>query len=280
MCPPRYFDVAYAANPWMDPSQSVDRARALRQWESLATAYADRGHRIDLLEPVPGLPDMVFAANGATVVDGRVLIANFVVDQRRGEAVRHADWHRRYGGSEIGYGLQELRTGVAKNEAEGDFVVLDDVILAGHGFRTSLDAHRELHRFTGCEVVSLRLIDPQFYHLDTALAVLDDRTGLIAYYPGAFDAQSRQLLARRFPDAIIATANDAAVLGLNFVSNAETVFLPDGADGLADQLSRRGYRVVAIDLSELLKAGGSVKCCTQEIRGHDTKPCAAAPADS
>ncbi len=272
MCPPRHFDVAYASNPWMDPSQPVDRGCAMRQWESLVSAYAEHGHRVDLLEPVPGLPDMVFAANGATVVDGRVLVANFAVDQRRGEAARHADWHRRYGSSKDGYGLRELRTGVAVNEAEGDFAVLDGVVLAGHGFRTSLDAHRELHWLTGCEVISLALIDPHFYHLDTALTVLDDRAGLIAYYPDAFDEQSRQVLTRRFPDAVIATANDAAVLGLNCVSDGETVFLPAGADELGDQLSSRGYRVVPIDLSELLKAGGSVKCCTQEIRGHDPSP--------
>lgn len=271
MCPPRYFDVSYRINPWMDPDRPVSTRVALRQWESLVAAFADRGHRVDVLSPEPGLPDMVFAANGATVISGRVLVARFATSQRRPESVSHAAWHRHNGNATDGYGLVELRTGRAVNEAEGDFAVLDDLILAGYGFRTTQAAHREMHRFTGDQVVSLRLVDPRFYHLDTALTVLDDRKGLIAYCPAAFAPESQAGLRTRFPDALIASMADASVLGLNCVSDGSTVFLPAGADGLADQLEERGFDVVAIDLSELLKAGGSVKCCTQEIRGSWTE---------
>jgi class 3 adenylate cyclase len=86
MCPPTFFDVAYRINPWMDPTVPVDRARALAQWSTLVEAYRAAGHRVELLDPVDGLPDMVFAANGATVVDGRVLPARFASTQRGAEA--------------------------------------------------------------------------------------------------------------------------------------------------------------------------------------------------
>ena len=86
MCPPTYFDVTYAINPWMDPSGQVDRARAMRQWLGLVDAYRSTGHRVDLLEPVADLPDMVYAANGATVVDGCTLSARFANPERAAEA--------------------------------------------------------------------------------------------------------------------------------------------------------------------------------------------------
>src|SRR3954449_5980436 len=92
MCPPTYFDVSYAINPWMDPSVPVNPVRAFEQWSGLVAAYRNAGHRVDLLDPLPGLPDMVFAANGATVIDGRVLGARFRHPQRAGEAAAHRSW--------------------------------------------------------------------------------------------------------------------------------------------------------------------------------------------
>lgn len=267
MCPPAYFDVTYAINPWMDPSRPVDAARAMDQWTTLVESYRSYGHLVDLLEPVPGLPDMVFAANGATVVDGFVLEARFANPQRSAEAVSHRAWHAEHGAL---YGGRGVQAPVAVNEAEGDFAVTQTRILAGYGFRTSLDAHRELAALTGREVLSLELVDPRFYHLDVALTVLDDQTGHLAYYPAAFSETSRILLAQLYPDAIIATEADAYALGLNGVSDGLHVFLPAGADALRESLRAAGYRPIDIDLSELGKGGGSVKCCTQEIRSRLT----------
>jgi N-dimethylarginine dimethylaminohydrolase len=267
MCPPRFFDVSYAINPWMDPSVPVDRDRADAQWWRLVETYRAFGHRVDLLQPVPGLPDMVFAANGATVVDGQVLQARFANRQRRAEARHHRDWHQVRAASAVSDDHRtEVRPARAVNEAEGDFAVLSDRILAGYGFRTEVAAHRELARLTGREVISLELVDPRFYHLDVALTVLDDRCDHLAYYPAAFSERSQRVLAELFPDAVIADRADALVLGLNCVSDGLNVFAPAGAPHLMEQLVRTGYEPISIDLSELLKGGGSVKCCTQEIR--------------
>ena len=263
MCPPTFFDVCYAINPWMNPAIAVDSGRALEQWARLVAAYRGAGHRVDLLDPVPGLPDLVFAANGATVVDGKVLTARFANPQRLAEADRHRDWHARHG---ILYGGSAPVASVAVNEAEGDFAVLSRVILAGSGFRTAPQAHAELAGVTGREVLSLELVDPRFYHLDVALAVLDSDRDQIAYYPPAFSPASQARLATRFPDAIIADDADAYAFGLNAVGDGRHVFMPVGAVHLRDALGCAGYTPVEIDLSELLLGGGSVKCCTQEIR--------------
>jgi N-dimethylarginine dimethylaminohydrolase len=269
MCPPTWFDVTYAINPWMDPRVPVDRDRARDQWAAIVAAYERAGHRVDLLEPLPGLPDMVFAANGATVVDGRTLGARFATPQRTAEAAAHRAWHSRFG---VLYGGRGLADPVAVNEAEGDFAVLSSVVLAGHGFRTTIAAHAELAALTGREVLSLELVDPRFYHLDTALAVLDDDRAHIAYYPAAFSPASRAVLARRFPDAILADEQDAYAFGLNAVGDGRHVFLPTGAPHLRSALEAAGYVPVELDTSELLRGGGSVKCCTQEIRHAQSTP--------
>jgi N-dimethylarginine dimethylaminohydrolase len=257
MCRPEHFTVAYAINPWMDVARGADRDLAVRQWETLRQTYLSLGHEVELIDPEPGLPDMVFAANGGLVVEGHALGARFTHAERRAEGPAYL---RRLGTLD----LKSVTEPVHVNEGEGDFLVVGDLVLAGTGFRTDPGAHTEVQELFGVPVISLQLVDPRFYHLDTALAVLGDSE--VAYYPEAFSPGSRAVLQRLFPDAVLATEADAVVLGLNAVSDGRNVVLPSVATDLAAQLRERGYVPVGVDLSELLKAGGSVKCCTLEIR--------------
>jgi N-dimethylarginine dimethylaminohydrolase len=121
-----------------------------------------------------------------------------------------------------------------------------------------------VQEFFGHPVISLTLVDPHFYHLDTALFVLDDAN--IVYYPEAFSPGSREVLARLYPDAVLATRDDAMAFGLNSVSDGRHVFIAPQAEALAVRLDDHGYVPVPVDLSEFHKAGGGIKCCTQEIR--------------
>ncbi|MFD3525387.1 dimethylargininase [Streptomyces sp. NPDC058653] len=258
MCPPTHFDVTYSINPWMDPGRLTSTQVAVGQWKRVHDTFVGLGHDVRLIEPLPDLPDMVFAANGATVVDGKVLVARFRHPQRADEAAAYLEWFRRDGRFEVGQAEYI-------NEGEGDFLYVGGEILAGSGFRSDLRAHDEMREFFGRPVVSLTLVDPRWYHLDTALAVLDE--GEVMYYPAAFSTESQGILAERFPDAILAEEADAAVFGLNALSDGLNVTLPEQAVGLAARLRERGYTPVGADLTELLKAGGSVKCCTLELRG-------------
>lgn len=256
MCRPTYFDVTYAINPWMDPNQPVDRDNAIAQWDRLRRTYEELGHRVDVVDPIPGLPDMVFAANAALVVDGKALGARFRSDERQPEAPAYVAELKNITGT--------VREPEHINEGEGDLLTVGDFILAGTGFRTEPAAHREVQEHFGRPVVTLQLVDPRFYHLDTALTVLDDRT--VAYYPDAFSPGSREALRRLFPDAIQAGAEDAAVLGLNSVSDGRNVVVPAQATGFAAALTERGFEPVPVDMSELRGAGGGPKCCTLELR--------------
>jgi N-dimethylarginine dimethylaminohydrolase len=256
MCRPVHFKVAYSINPWMEPGKPTDTELAVMQWERLRSLYLGLGHEVELIEPIPDLPDMVFAANGATVVDGRVLAARFKHVERVLEGPAYADWFRRRG--------YEVHAGEYVNEGEGDYLVTGDRILAGSGFRTDPRSHAEAERFLGLPVVGLTLVDPRFYHLDTALAVLDQEE--IMYYPEAFSRQSQATLRELYPNAILATAADAEAFGLNAVSDGRHVLLPEQAVHLIDVLWGRGFVPIGVDLSELLKSGGGAKCCTLEIR--------------
>ncbi|GII81155.1 amidinotransferase [Sphaerisporangium rufum] len=257
MCRPDHFAVEYAINPWMDPSKGADAATAVRQWERLKETYEELGHRVSLIDPIDGLPDMVFAANGALVVGGRVYGARFATAERAAEGPAYLRWFTENG-------FAPVMEPTVTNEGEGDFLVLDEVVLAGTGFRTEIAAHQEAQEFLGRPVVTLRLVDPCYYHLDTALFPIDGRN--VAYYPGAFSPGSRDVLRRMFPDAVIAGPDDAAVLGLNAVSDGHNVIVNVEAADLSLELKRRGLNVIPVDLSELRKAGGGPKCCTLEIR--------------
>ncbi len=258
MCPPVHFAVTYAINPWMRPDRPADAALAMRQWARLRQVYLDLGHDVRTIEPVAGLPDMVFAANGATVVGGAVLGVRFTHPERAGEAGAYLQWFR-----DSGY--EEVRAAGAVNEGEGDILFTGQVLLAGYGFRSDRAAARELAEAFGLPVVSLRLVDPRFYHLDTALCVLDSDTAM--YYPAAFDDEARAAIAGQFAELIEAKDEDAEVLGLNAVSDGLHVVLPVQARKLAAQLRERGFSPIGVDVSELLKGGGGAKCCTLELRG-------------
>jgi N-dimethylarginine dimethylaminohydrolase len=257
MCPPEYFAVTYAINSWMRPDAPVDPAAAMRQWAALRATHESLGHSVSTIEPVAGLPDMVFAANGATVIDGTVLGVRFKHQERAGEAAAYRSWF-------LVHGYSPVHEPVFVNEGEGDILVAGDTVLAGHGFRSEEAAAGELASVFGRRVVSLRLVDPRFYHLDTALCVLDASTAM--YYPAAFDDAGRAALASVFDELIEAKDEDAEVLGLNAVSDGRHVVLARQATGLARSLFSRGFVPVPVDMSELLKAGGGAKCCTLELR--------------
>jgi N-dimethylarginine dimethylaminohydrolase len=261
MCPPEHFAVEYAINPWMDPSFEVDRELAVKQWDRLRQTLIDLRHTVHVLDTQPGLPDMVYAANGGFSVGGVVYGARFRYPQRTAEAAAHRAWYESTPGWRF---VAPTQT----NEGEGDFAYLPHafggLVLAGYGFRTESTAHAEAAEVFGRPVVSLRLVDPRFYHLDTALAALDD--GNIAYYPGAFSEASQRILRQLFPAAVLADEEDALAFGLNLVSDGRHVLLNSDAGGMAAKVTAAGYRVVPVELGELKKGGGSVKCCVAELR--------------
>ncbi|MBF4572174.1 N-dimethylarginine dimethylaminohydrolase [Herbiconiux sp. VKM Ac-1786] len=262
MCRPDHFTVAYRINPWMDPAVPTDTSLAVRQWQTLYDTYVGLGHTVELIDQIEGLPDMVYTANGGFVIDGIAYGASFTHEQRQPEGPAFMRWFE-----QRGYRVVDPQN---VNEGEGDFLLVGSRILAGTGFRSATRSHEEVAALFNREVVSLTLVNPNFYHLDTAISVLDpltdDVTANIAYLPSAFDDASRAKLEQLYPDAILVSEEDGSVLGLNSISDGLNVVIARRATGFEQQLRERGYNPIGVDLSELLLGGGGVKCCTLELR--------------
>ena len=256
MCPPTHYDVDYVINPWMEGNlHRSAKAVAAVQWQQLQGVLA--GHaRVEQLQPQPGLPDLVFTANAGVVVDDRVVLARFFHPERQGEEPWFQQWFESQG-----YRVTLLPADLPF-EGAGD-ALLDRSggwLWAGHGFRSELAAHPLLAEALAVEVLSLRLMDERFYHLDTCFCPLSD--GTLLYYPPAFDFYSNRLIETRVPAAkrLVVAEADALAFACNAVNVGRSVILNQASAGLRHQLETRGYDVVETPLSEFLKAGGAAKC--------------------
>lgn len=251
---PAHVDVRYAINPWMDPAAPFDPERAQAQWRQLRDTLVGLGHDVAVLPARPDLPDLVFAANGALVLGDRALVARFAHAERRPEADLHRRWLHDRGITTV--------DATGSCEGEGDLLVVGRRVLVGHGFRSQPSAAADVATLTDREVVPVELVDPRYYHLDTALGVLDDHT--IVWHPPAVAPAAADRLRALYPTAIEVDRHDAELLGCNLVSDGRHVVVPAGVDRLLHDLTRHGFDPVTVDLSELRLAGGGPKCCVAE----------------
>ena len=254
MCPPAYFDVSYAINPWMDTTVAVDRERAQRQWDALAQTLREAGAQIETLDPQPGLPDLVFTAN-VGLVDGATFIpARMRHPERRGESAHAERWFRDHGFAIRGFSEDVVQEGA------GDALPFGDTLVAGHRARSSAAAYVELARLVDGAILPVELADPRFYHLDIVFCPLDSRTAM--YAPDALDRDGARLVAELVPDAIALTAGEAAAFCANAVVVGRTVVMAACTERLRRELRARGFEPVVVDVSEFLKAGGGPRCLT------------------
>lgn len=258
MCAPRHFDIEYEINPWMHVDDPVRPDRAAAQWEGLYQLYTEvLGWQVALIEPVPHLPDMVFTANGALVMGDRVALPRFRQPERQGETEHFATWFNDHGFRTCFQPRHDF-------EGEGDALLWNDVLFAGYPWRSDKPAHAELARFFNVEVVSLQLTDARFYHLDTALTIVDEQT--VALYPPAFTAASLEAVYQRVPRVVEASETDAMGYGLNAVSDGRHIVLSDRAPELASTYQAFGMNVHSMPISEFQKSGGGMKCLTLDVR--------------
>jgi N-dimethylarginine dimethylaminohydrolase len=251
MCAPKLYEVSYVINPWMKGNLgSSSRRRALQQWEDLYAVLSGLAD-IHLVEPMAGSPDMVFTANAGLARDGVVAISSFYHPERQGEEPHFREWFQK-----AGYAVVDLPRDTPF-EGEGDALFSADgsKLWAGHGTRTLEASHGALQRLWNVEVVSLRLIDPRFYHLDTCFAPLED--GSLLYYPLAFDDESLQRIEAAYPAErrIAVREEDALAFACNAVNLGKTIVLNCISTGLEHELRGRGFDVIQVRLDEFLKAG-------------------------
>jgi arginine dihydrolase len=258
MCPPDYYGIEYEINPWMDRKRGADRERAIAQWQALyETLTGPVGAKVELMEPVAGLPDMVFTANAGLVAGHRFIPSRFRYPVRAGEEPYFRRWFE-----SRGYEILSLPEGCFF-EGAGDALSCGETLYAGYHFRSHVTSHREVSRLLGTRVLSLELSDPRFYHLDTCFCPLGADSAI--YYPSAFDRYAQQVLSAGVKRPVLAAPADAALFGCNAVVVDRHVVLNAGCDSLRAGLQAAGYTVHEVDLSEYLKSGGAAKCLTLRL---------------
>jgi N-dimethylarginine dimethylaminohydrolase len=261
MCPPDYFAVDYVINPWMAGHESsLDLSLAQQQWQELRDVISEKADVV-VMDPQPDLPDMVCTANAGAVYGNKAVASHFMPNERRPEEPHFKKWFR-----ENGFELLDLDEKIGF-EGAGD-CLLDrggKWLWTGYGFRTELEAHEDIRKFFDIELVSIRLTDSRFYHIDTCFCPLTG--GYLMYHPPAFDFDSRIAIESRVPaeKRIVVDTQDAGNFACNAVNVGDTVIVNKASDFLQEQLRAKGFKVREVALSEFLKAGGSAKCLTLKI---------------
>jgi N-dimethylarginine dimethylaminohydrolase len=252
MCPPDYFGVEYEINPWMHVENAVEHDRAEQQWNALLAAYRELDQAVDLVEPVRGNPDMVFTANAAVVRDRRAVLARFRHAERQPE---EPIWRAAL--SDRGYRVDELPPGISF-EGAGDALFVGDRLFAGYGFRTDQESHALVGEALDVEVVSLRLVDPRFYHLDTCFCPLGPE--VVMFAPAAFAKASARIIRQLVPHVIEVPVHVAAGFVCNAITVGDRVLSSVGVEQVETSLVREGFHGRALPMTEFIKAGGGVRC--------------------
>jgi N-dimethylarginine dimethylaminohydrolase len=254
LCPPDHYGIEYEINPWMSRARGADVEATKLQWQRLHQKLSSLDCQIDLITPQPKLPDMVFTANAGLTVGKKFIPSNFRHVERSGEAPHFARWMKEHG-HEVIWLPENLYF-----EGEGDALFAGDTLFCGYKFRSDINSHRAVADILGCLVISVELVDPRFYHLDTCFSPLPD--GGAAWFPAAFDEYGQRAIREHVGDLIDVAEEEAAHFSCNAVVLERDIVLPEGAPKLVKALRDRGFNCHALPMTEFLKAGGACKCLT------------------
>lgn len=261
MCPPDYYGVDYVINAWMEGQcGKTDRDLAHKQWNGLR-AIIEKYAQVEIVPAQPGLPDMVFTANAGIVLGNTVVVSRFRAKERQGEEPHFLEWFRSYG-----FDCYDWPQNVVF-EGAGDALWdrAHPVLWIGSGFRSGPEAPALLEKVYGRRAIPMKLVDPRFYHLDTAMCPLTG--GYLMYFPQAFAPESlAEIEALVPPDhRIQVTEDDATQFSCNAVELSGHVIMNGATQSLQDKLRGAGFEPVLTPLGEFFKAGGTAKCLTLKL---------------
>ncbi len=261
MCPPDFYGIEYEINAWMSRSRPADRKAAVTQWAALRATLESAGAAISILDPIEGLPDLVFTANAALIFHDTAVLAHFKHGERQREVAYDEAWFKA-----AGFKIQHVPEGV-NFEGAGDALFCGDTLFAGYRIRSDARGHQEIGHLLNVRVIPLELVDPYHYHLDTCFCPL--APGQAIYYPAAFDDYGRRVLADLVPDLIAVNQEEARRFACNAVVVKRTVVTNTGCPELHRALQERGFETRETPLDEFVKAGGSAKCLTLRLDGEE-----------
>jgi N-dimethylarginine dimethylaminohydrolase len=278
MCAPDSFEVSYTINPWMQPQEWAAQApelthAATKGWQALVATFKQLGAQIEFVPPVAGLPDMVFTANAAVVLDRKALVARFRFPERQGETEHFAAFFDELAAKGYLDGVSVMPEGLCL-EGAGDCVwdPVHKCFWLGYGPRSDQAAAALVEQTFGQTVHALELVNPRFYHMDTALCPLTGGEALVV--ESAFSAAGLDLIRSIIgPDKIIAVPpDDAATLSANAVCLGTDIVLCDASPALEAMMTQRGYRLHRVPLQPFALSGGSAFCLTLALDRRSNGP--------
>jgi N-dimethylarginine dimethylaminohydrolase len=264
MCPPDYYGIEYEINPWMSRARGSTPDKARQQWHNLHDTLVSLGVQVELMTPLPGVPDLVFTANAGLVYGQRFFSSRFRHEVRARETPYFDAWFAAHD-----FVVETLPEGMFF-EGAGDALFCGETLFAGYRIRSDINGHQYLGRILNRMALPLELVDPHFYHLDTCFCPLAPNQAI--YFPGAFDGYGQKVIKTHIPRLLEVTDAEAARFACNAVVVGKTVILNAGSDQLAAGLEKWGYTCIALELGEFLKSGGSAKCLTLRLDGEEAAP--------
>lgn len=272
LCPPDFYNIQTAENVYMkNHIGKVDKKKSHRQWESLFSHYLQLKYRkiIDDVLVIPAadeLQDMVFCANQTfpwvtSEKEKIVLMSNMKSASRQKEVPYFENFF-----TTSGYKAVYLKSKKCW-EGMGDTIPhpFKMLLYGGYGHRSEPITFDEISKMLNLPILTLRLVNEKYYHLDTCFLPLDENTVFIC--KEAFDEEGIKTITHNFSNVIFIPDNEAEkYFSLNAhcindkKTNSRIAVIQEGCKLTIKHLEKYGYEILETDTSEFMKSGGSVFC--------------------
>jgi N-dimethylarginine dimethylaminohydrolase len=260
---PDHFRVDYVINPFMDVADQPDGSLAREQWDALRDALHAAGATTEVLGQRADSPDMVYAMNLGLALErpaGPVAVLSHMrYAERRRETLTAEAWFADRGATLLRTGAH----GIGASFEAGDAFAWRGDLVVGYGPRTDALALKHLAVDLDVTVHGVRTVHPGMYHLDLAFCPLDEHRAIVC--PSAWDDESAARLLALVPEPLVITEEEAMTFCANSVVVGRTVVMPACPDRVRAVLEGWGFDVVVVDVGELLKGGGAVRCLTNPL---------------
>jgi N-dimethylarginine dimethylaminohydrolase len=267
----RHFGVRYQINPWMRPDawqadSAALKMAATKSAAELRAALERMGAQVETVRAMADLPDLVFPANAAIVLDRKVLVARFRHPERQGEEAVFRQVFLDLKARGLVSDVIDLPKGVLQ-EGAGD-CIWDETrgfFWGGHGQRSTADSLAIIEKTFGRPVVGLELATDRYYHLDTCFCPL--QRGRLLYYPPAFTPEALATIHFhvRPEQRIVASDSEAGAFCVNAVNLGNEIIMANPPDSLREKLRSHGFHVTGIDLAPFILSGGGAYCMTLRL---------------
>ncbi|MEQ6388465.1 dimethylarginine dimethylaminohydrolase family protein [Bacillaceae bacterium S4-13-58] len=263
LCEPRYMSIREVINEAQKKykDEGIDVEKAMKQHHDFVDKLRSFNVDVTLLLPHKKFPEQVFTRDIGFTLGQTIFVAEMKSDVRRGEENVLKSWLE---AEEISY------YNIVGEEIEGGDVVIDrDTVYVGLSDRTNQIAINHLKGLLSKYEVITVPFEKKYLHLDCVFNVLSPDLALL--YPGVIEKEQEELIRSRY-EVIEINKEEQFTLGTNILSigNKRVFSLPQNKH-VNKELTKRGFDIIEVDISEIIKSGGSFRCCTMPMKRERSK---------